>query len=313
MANGITGKGQCVQLINNPADTIGWIHGSSDPSHPGHYDNDTFVVCNSKGYENNYLYCAAPFTLYGATSTFNMSFDFRIDSNFACSDGLSFWFLTSSLRRLGSPSHVGADKGFCDTTAGFALTFETTGCTDNIYMKKINSNHYSFGNDTDICTPLLHQSFLTDSQWHHCIINYNAGNITTNFDGGSVVLSGYSQISGTGHFGFMGTSGAGYSRKCIKNILLCGIFGWAEDISQPDANKKNAELYPNPATNELTVLADHTFYNDLVIANSVGSNLLTQAITGSNTQINIKSLPPGLYYITLKGNNGTVVRKFVKT
>ncbi len=95
--NSSNAMAQCLQLVHCPTDTMGWVHGTSQPTHPGHYNNDTFVICNSHGGENNYLYNSFPTTLYGTASAFSMSFDFRIDSNHSCSDGLTFWFFTSSL------------------------------------------------------------------------------------------------------------------------------------------------------------------------------------------------------------------------
>ncbi|NCX95116.1 MAG: T9SS C-terminal target domain-containing protein [Chitinophagia bacterium] len=222
---------QCLSFVHYPADTSAWVHGASQPSHPGHYNNDTFVICNARGGENNYLYSATPTTLYGTASNFSMSFDFRMDSSSSCSDGLAFWFLTSDLGQMGSRSHEGGDIGFSDTVDGFALVFVTTICWDDIYMKKLNTTRgvswrtSSSAGDTNICTPLNSQMFLTDSQWHHCVVSYVGGNITTIFDGGRVTMTGYCPLTGTGRFGFMATNGGGHSRKCLKNISTCGSWG----------------------------------------------------------------------------------------
>jgi len=223
---------QCVQFINYPADTIGWTEGSDHPGtyQQAFYNQDTFVITTSSGGENNYIYSNFPVTLFGAASEFNASFDFRMDSLSSCSDGLTFWFFTSSLFGLGSTSHEGGSLGFPDTTVGFALAMHTTVCDNNICMKKINSDNFHFSvatgsGDTDICPYLSSEMFLTDSQWHHCIVNYDHGYITTSYDGGNVVLTGYSPIYGTGHFGFMATNGGGYTRKCLKNIQVCAGYG----------------------------------------------------------------------------------------
>lgn len=218
---------QCMNLYSI-TDSVGWKYGSSR-SHGAHFVNDTFVMCNAMGSENNYLYNTIPATLYGTASTFSVSFDFMIDSNFMCSDGLTFWFFTSSLYGLGSTSKEGGQLGFPDTVSGFALAFRTISCVDQIYMKKINSNNYYWmsgsGSDTNIAPMLNSQMFLTDSQWHHVVVNYDHGYITTSFDGGAVVMNGYSPLWGTGRFGFMATNGGGYSRKRVKNIQICAGLG----------------------------------------------------------------------------------------
>ena len=172
--------------------------------------------------------------MFGTSSQFNASFDFRMDSSGGCSDGLSFWFLTSPLDQLANTSYEGCALGFQDTTAGITLALKTTFCWNDIYLKKINSTTFSFchnydststAGDTNICTPLASQEFLIDSQWHHCIVNYDHGNVIADFDAGKIVMSGYAPVYGTGHFGFMGTNGGGYTRKCIKNVQICAGYG----------------------------------------------------------------------------------------
>ena len=71
-------------------------------------------------------------------------------------------------------------------------------------------------------------------------------------------------------------------------------------------------IYPNPATDELTIKADKEVFQSFTITNSIGSMLRSNAIIGTQTQVNIKTLPAGLYYVVLKGEQGNVVRKFVK-
>ncbi len=75
---------------------------------------------------------------------------------------------------------------------------------------------------------------------------------------------------------------------------------------------RNIGLFPNPATDELTITAPVTLYNSLCITNSIGQVLIEQGFAASQTKVNIAALPPALYYISLKGANGTVVKKFIK-
>ena len=74
----------------------------------------------------------------------------------------------------------------------------------------------------------------------------------------------------------------------------------------------NIEIYPNPATDELTIKMDKGAYNSFTITNSVGQVFMQQQLSTTQTTINVKTLPAGLYYITLRGENGTKVQKFVK-
>ncbi len=71
-------------------------------------------------------------------------------------------------------------------------------------------------------------------------------------------------------------------------------------------------VYPNPAYDVLNVETDGMAIASYTITNSVGSVVLANTINNRLTPVNIKALPSGLYFINLKGVEGTVVRRFVK-
>ncbi len=71
-------------------------------------------------------------------------------------------------------------------------------------------------------------------------------------------------------------------------------------------------VYPNPAFDVLNIKADNDVFENYTITNSVGAVITTGNLVQRQTQINIKSLPAGLYFINLKGAGNNVVRNFVK-
>jgi hypothetical protein len=62
---------------------------------------------------------------------------------------------------------------------------------------------------------------------------------------------------------------------------------------------------------ELTIIADDT-YTFCSVTNTLGQLLAQPSLNNGETKVNVSMLPAGLYYITLTGNNGSVVRKFVR-
>ena len=218
----------CMQFINNPMDTSSWTR-STGSSHYTYYYNDTLVINRPIGSQSSFFYYTDPATLSGTSSTFTVSFDFKMDSDLNPtnpSDGMVFWFLTAGMTQLGTCN--GGCLGFPDSTKGFCLVFDTYGpSTPVISMRGLTAPTYPYSwlgglpsGDTYgmLGTDLENQHFVVDSQWHSCSIVYSYGNITTTFDGGAITMTGYYPITGTGHFGFMATTGGGYSRKCIKNV-----------------------------------------------------------------------------------------------
>jgi hypothetical protein len=50
----------------------------------------------------------------------------------------------------------------------------------------------------------------------------------------------------------------------------------------------------------------------MTICNAIGQEMIAQPINAMQTIVNVGFLPSGVYYITLTGDNGTAVMKFVK-
>ncbi len=75
---------------------------------------------------------------------------------------------------------------------------------------------------------------------------------------------------------------------------------------------ETVSIYPNPAHDQLTIKMDKMDYSSATITNIVGPKMLQQAITGNTTNVDIKSLASGIYYVTLQGANATKVMKVVK-
>ncbi len=84
----------------------------------------------------------------------------------------------------------------------------------------------------------------------------------------------------------------------------CGSTGIQNVI--PLNNK--VELYPNPATAELTIIAPYKITN-IAITNLVGQTVYNNNYHNEEVQVDVSGLPTGMYLIRI---NGTEVRKLVK-
>jgi hypothetical protein len=99
------------------------------------------------------------------------------------------------------------------------------------------------------------------------------------------------------------------------NATGCNSFAEVEAacaaVSVEDINNHNlVSIYPNPASDELTIESPAT--GVLSILNLNGQQLLIQEITGPKTQLDISNLPFGVYLVKLVGEKGVQVGKFVK-
>lgn len=97
----------------------------------------------------------------------------------------------------------------------------------------------------------------------------------------------------------------------VETNMVENIIGWPASVNNVNATNK-VQVYPNPASSEVTIKADKGLYNSFTITNSLGQILMEQTINANEMRANVKPLPAGVYYITLKGANVNMVRKFVK-
>lgn len=90
------------------------------------------------------------------------------------------------------------------------------------------------------------------------------------------------------------------------NIIIAGM--------QDNYLQSSFILSPNPATNELRIYSNSLLANSVVsIFNVLGETLLDEKIEKSNNiSMNIKNLPAGIYFLQLRTESGTVVKRFVK-
>jgi hypothetical protein len=78
-------------------------------------------------------------------------------------------------------------------------------------------------------------------------------------------------------------------------------------------NTDEVEIYPNPVSEELIIKSERNNYYSFSISNMMGQILLQQPLYTSPTKVNVRLLPAGLYYITLTGQHGNIVKKVIKT
>lgn len=74
--------------------------------------------------------------------------------------------------------------------------------------------------------------------------------------------------------------------------------------------KTNIQIYPNPATQYLTVESNYLYVSEIEIIDLTGKTIKT--ITQNTSTIDITDLSQGIYFINLFLNDMTVTRKFAK-
>ncbi|OJW82600.1 MAG: hypothetical protein BGO69_05795 [Bacteroidetes bacterium 46-16] len=78
------------------------------------------------------------------------------------------------------------------------------------------------------------------------------------------------------------------------------------------SNNADLIVYPNPTNDVLTIKMNAQAYSTLEIKNTHGQVILQQTLKQNDTKVNVKALPSGIYFATLKGDAGSKTIKFEK-
>ncbi len=80
----------------------------------------------------------------------------------------------------------------------------------------------------------------------------------------------------------------------------------------PSFVNNDISLFPNPVENVVNIETATGNLTSFIITNTIGQQMLRQSMTPPLTTVEVNKLPAGLYYITLTGAEGNVVKKFIK-
>ena len=84
------------------------------------------------------------------------------------------------------------------------------------------------------------------------------------------------------------------------------ILGTSSNI---DFNKKQLNIYPNPAHSKVTVEYPDYYHKQIIITNALGIQQKVLFLQGNTTEIDIAALTNGIYFIGLYENNTLLNRK----
>lgn len=74
----------------------------------------------------------------------------------------------------------------------------------------------------------------------------------------------------------------------------------------------DVHVYPNPATDQITIETPDGQYSSCYILNALGQKVMAISLQGAKTTVSVGQLPAGVYNLVLKGEQGSEVRKLVK-
>jgi hypothetical protein len=77
-------------------------------------------------------------------------------------------------------------------------------------------------------------------------------------------------------------------------------------------NENWMQIFPNPASDRITIKLAEEGINTLHLIDLRGRVLLQETLSGQNNTLNVSSLGPGVYFIRIQSNKGSVTKKLIK-
>jgi hypothetical protein len=84
------------------------------------------------------------------------------------------------------------------------------------------------------------------------------------------------------------------------------------NVGIEDIKTQRINIYPNPATDQLTVTTPNPGEHHIAIYNSHGQLMLRTTNSNQATPVYIGTFPKGIYYVRLQDNKGESTSKFIK-
>lgn len=98
----------------------------------------------------------------------------------------------------------------------------------------------------------------------------------------------------------------------LKKINKDNSMEYSNTITYLDGEQHRFTINPNPATNEITLVANHQeLINNIKCFDLTGKTIGIQL--NSNNKIDISELLPGVYYQNIETTNNTYIQKFIKS
>ncbi|MBI2269241.1 MAG: T9SS type A sorting domain-containing protein [Bacteroidetes bacterium] len=150
-------------------------------------------------------------------------------------------------------------------------------------------------------------------------------------NGSTVSCGGFKVAQGTSNLGIYGVTGkldmcdtgnptSGFdsqSGTVGTNVTYCFCQNYCaiSGINNSDQYQNQISLYPNPAGEFISIQFDKviTENGSIEIINILGQNVYTEKLPkGTKTEINIESIPAGVYFIKFNTNDKNQAQKFIK-
>ncbi|MGV3613115.1 MAG: T9SS type A sorting domain-containing protein [Fluviicola sp.] len=276
---------------------------------------------------NDYIDLSAHVAGFTSTNAKSVSFWVRTNYDNPNGDGntCSSVFSISN----GSNGTVNASDIYVGNNSTGSLNNELV----SMYSRKDASDYYIAGHTTS------NRSLLIDNTWHHIVLNFNNSSTTLYLDGNLLAMS-CNYGTNNGHFanqtdatkvmfGTRWANGANgafmngdlddfrFYQRSLTGSEVLQLYNEANPTLSVDEqfNAANLSVYPNPASDVVTVSWDKEMITDmkLELIDFDGRIIRMESVSPNESSVpmDIRDLESGVYFIRLNDSNHPITRKLI--
>jgi hypothetical protein len=285
-------------------------------------DGKLYFPDNNLGFTGAYLDCVRYPDVLGVGCTIDSDVVFFSNNSFPIVDFPNQVVTAKEISQSVAINRVVLDSMLCsDNTVNFALqaapgfsgySWDNGATTASRNIQQAGNYYVTYntvcGQRTDTFKIRSHVADLS-------IVNNNGILSTTNVYSGYQWYLGDTAISGANNASLT-TTGDGVYSVVVRNLYGCvdsssyalGTGGNGTAINGPKSLASKILVYPNPATDRIYIKSPVAFSASFVSVEG------KQMFVSKDKAISLKTLAPGLYFININDENGTLIKveKFVK-
>lgn len=198
----------------------------------------------------------------------------------------------------GSPSYLMASHDTCNSWSASEIITDVQSIGDRGIHFVNDSTAFTLAakNDDD---PFLLATYDYGETWHSFKIPFGRYLWTMDFVNDSIALIG-------GHEGVV-------VRLNINQLSKIDTSDSTNAISKLQQNE-SVRIFPNPSTNEVNIHSTTSMVQvELLDATGILIKQVVNPPSPKTVQINLKSLPKGIYFLRIETGNETITKKIIKT
>ncbi|WCO01398.1 T9SS type A sorting domain-containing protein [Psychroserpens ponticola] len=223
---------------------------------------------------------------------------------------------SNSLTSIDVSNNTALESLSCTNNSISSLDVSTNTALRFLFCHDNSINSLDISNNIALVSLFCYDNNLTGLDLiNNTLLEYldcnNNNLISLNIKNGNNTIITTFNATGNPNLSCIEVDDAAYSTTNWTNVDMASIF--SEDcatLSLESINEHTFSVYPNPVNNELNISSTTNGHYNILNVN--GQTLKQGVLVNGNNNINLSQLKSGLYFLNIKNDTGSILKKVIK-